>query len=76
MNKSHFVFWLSLSMLITACSGNKLPTTIDLTMSDYKFTPDTITVPAGEEITLNVTNKGFVSHRFVIQTWHGCRGNL
>ena len=66
MNKSLFALFLSLSIILTSCGGNKLPTTIDLTMSDYKFTPDTITVPAGEEITLNVTNKGFVSHRFVI----------
>jgi uncharacterized cupredoxin-like copper-binding protein len=66
MNKSLFALLLSLSIILASCGGNKLPTTIDLTMSDYKFTPDTITVPAGEEIMLNVTNKGFVSHRFVI----------
>jgi len=76
MKKSVYVFLLSWSLILAACGGNKLPTTIDLTMSDYKFTPDALTVLAGEQITLHVTNKGFVSHRFVIQTWHGCRGNL
>jgi plastocyanin len=52
--------------MLISCRGSKLPTAIDLAMSDYKFTPDTITIPAGEAITLHVTNKGFVSHKFVI----------
>jgi len=66
MKRSVVPFLLSLSLLLAACGGNRLPTTFDVTMSDYKFTPDAITVPAGETITLNVTNKGFVSHKFVI----------
>ncbi len=53
-------------MMLVSCGGNKLPTAIDVTMSDYKFTPDAITIPAGEEITFNFTNKGFVSHKFVV----------
>ena len=66
MKLSVAALWFGLSLLLFSCGGNKLPTTIDVTMSDYKFTPNVITVPAGEHITLNFTNTGFVSHRFVI----------
>lgn len=37
-----------------------------MTISDFKFTPDRFTVPAGEEITLTVDNLGLTSHQFVI----------
>lgn len=49
---------------LSACSRE--PTTLNVTMTDYKYTPDTFTVPAGKEITLNLDNQGFVSHTFVI----------
>jgi plastocyanin len=38
-------------------------------MSDYHFEPDTFTIPAGNEITVNIDNQGFVSHQFVIFNW-------
>jgi len=60
------IVFLVTTLSFVSCGGKHMPTTIDLTMSDYKFTPDAITVPAGAEITLNFTNKGFVSHKFVI----------
>ena len=66
MKRSIVPILLSLFLLLVSCGGNRLPTTFDVTMSDYKFTPDTIVVPAGETITLNFTNKGFVSHKYVI----------
>jgi plastocyanin len=56
--------WLILSFVFVSCGGAS--TTIDLTISDYHFEPDTFTVPAGQEITLNIDNQGFVSHQFVI----------
>jgi uncharacterized cupredoxin-like copper-binding protein len=49
---------------LTAC--NNSPTTLNVTLSDYSYTPDTFTVPAGKELTLNLTNQGFVSHMFII----------
>lgn len=56
--------WLNLAAVLVSCSGAS--TTIDLTISDYHFEPDTFTVPAEQEITLNIDNQGFVSHQFVI----------
>jgi uncharacterized protein len=49
---------------LAACKT--LPTTLDVTLSDYKYTPNTFTVAAGKEITLNLKNEGFVSHMFII----------
>ena len=49
---------------LTGC--NNSPTTLNVTMSDYSYTPDTFTVPAGKEITLNLNNQGFVSHTFIV----------
>ena len=53
-----------LILQLAAC--NTLPTTLDVTLSDFKYTPNTFTVPAGKEITLNLHNDGFVSHMFII----------
>ena len=53
-----------LILQLAAC--NTLPTTLDVTLSDFKYTPNTFTVSAGKEITLNLKNEGFVSHQFVI----------
>ena len=49
---------------LTAC--NNRPTMLNVRMSDYSYTPDRFTVPAGKEITLNMKNEGFVSHTFII----------
>ncbi len=58
------LFLFTLILQLTAC--NNSPTAINATLSDYRYTPSTFTAPAGKEITLNLTNKGFVSHMFII----------
>jgi len=63
--KTRSLFLLfTIVLQLTAC--NNSATTINVTLSDYSYTPDTFTVPAGKEITLNMTNQGFVSHTFII----------
>ncbi len=64
MKTKSFFLLLSLVFQVTAC--NHSPTTLNVTLSDYSYTPNTFTVPAGKEITLNLTNQGFVSHMFII----------
>jgi uncharacterized cupredoxin-like copper-binding protein len=64
MNIRSLLFLLTLVLQLTAC--NNSPTTINVTLSDYRYTPSTFTVPAGREITLNLKNEGFVSHMFII----------
>ncbi len=53
-----------LSLQLASC--NTLPTEFDVTLKDFKYEPDTITVQAGKEITLHIENDGMVSHRFII----------
>lgn len=55
-----------LSLLLASCGGGGPTTTIDVTMTDFQFQPNQFTVPAGQEITLNVVNTGAVVHNFVI----------
>jgi uncharacterized cupredoxin-like copper-binding protein len=55
-----------LSLVLTSCGGGGPTTTINVMMTDFQFTPNQFTVPAGQEITLNVTNTGAVVHNFII----------
>jgi uncharacterized cupredoxin-like copper-binding protein len=54
------------SLALTACRAGGPSTTIDVTMTDFQFTPNSLSVPAGQEITLNAINSGVVEHDFVI----------
>ena len=53
-----------LSLSLAGCGANKTSLTVE--MGDFKYTPNTFTVQAGKEITLNLTNKGANLHEFVI----------
>ncbi len=57
-----------LASLLVACGAKaaKPSTSLSIELSDFKFTPDKFVVPAGQQITLNLTNKGAVKHEFVI----------
>ncbi len=41
-------------------------TALSVQLTDFAFQPATFTVPAGQEITVSVTNKGALVHEFVI----------
>jgi len=64
MKTISYLLMVILILQLAAC--NTLSTTVDVTLSDYKYTPNTFTVPAGKEITLNLKNDGFVSHMFIV----------
>ncbi|MBC7878828.1 MAG: cupredoxin domain-containing protein [Anaerolineales bacterium] len=54
-------------LAFTACSGANGPhTTYDVLTTEFLFSPSKFIVPAGQEITLNITNNGAVVHDFVI----------
>ena len=50
---------------LTACGGGG-GNTISVTTTDFKFDPTTWTVPAGQQITLTLTNKGANEHEWVL----------
>lgn len=54
-----------LALLLGACSSSPA-TEIDATTTDFAFSQSDWTVAAGEEITINLTNDGAVTHEFVI----------
>jgi len=58
---------LFLSGVLAACGGPTGPSTsLDVTMTDFAFSPNTFTVPAGEQISFSATNNGAVTHSFII----------
>jgi plastocyanin len=66
MNKKLCVLALCAAIFLVSCGAAKASTTIDVLMTDFQFSPNTFTVPAGKEITLNTQNNGAVVHNFVI----------
>jgi len=67
----------ALTLILSACAGSGAPSTsISLRMTDFSFLPNTLTVPAGQEITIAVTNAGAVAHDFMImQLGHDISGD-
>ncbi|MCA9900252.1 MAG: cupredoxin domain-containing protein [Ardenticatenaceae bacterium] len=59
-------FVLLLAGLLIGCGGNdQTQNTLTISASDdFKYDPETVTVKAGEEVTLNFNNKGEVEHSF------------
>jgi len=61
-------FVLLFSLLLSACGmSSKSATEITLVAQDFSYSPATMTVPAGESITLILKNDGKVQHDFVIE---------
>lgn len=58
------VLVLALSLILTACGSKK--TTLNVSTTDTGYDSSTYTVPAGAEVTLNLTNNGAVEHEFAI----------
>ena len=66
MKKTILILAFILSLALASC-GEKGPSTeINVTLTDFQFTPNQFVVPAGQEITVNVVNTGAVVHNFII----------
>lgn len=50
----------------SACGSSAPATEIDVTLDEFKMSPTSWTVAAGEQITINITNDGTVDHEWVI----------
>ncbi len=61
-----------LSMVLAACGGgggsSSGGSTISATMTDFKFDPNTWTVTAGQQVTLNLTNNGSTEHSWALMS--------
>jgi Uncharacterized copper-binding protein len=58
---------LAFTLMLASCGGAAKPSTdINVTMTDFQFSPTQFTVPAGKEISVSSSNTGAVVHNFVI----------
>jgi uncharacterized cupredoxin-like copper-binding protein len=55
-----------LAMVLAACGGDEASNQLEVTTSEFQFSPDSWTVPAGEEISIEITNDGSVLHEWVL----------
>ncbi|HEX2697667.1 MAG TPA: cupredoxin domain-containing protein [Anaerolineales bacterium] len=67
MNKilKYALLVLGVALILTACSKSNTAT-INVTFKDYTYNPNTWTVPAGGQVTINATNNDPVEHEFAI----------
>lgn len=71
MRKRLVISLLLLIPVLAACGGsNSAKTSHSITLGDFAYTPNQLTVPAGREITLDAVNSGAVIHNFIIMN-HG-----
>ena len=66
MKKTIFLLLMLLALALSACQSDGPSTTLNVEMTDFAFTPNHFTVPAGEEITVNIAHHGIVVHEFII----------
>ena len=58
---------LCFAAMLAACGGTNGPSTsLKVTTTDFAFSPNTFTVPAGQTISLHITNNGAVAHSLII----------
>ena len=57
---------LAIAALLSGCGGGGAKTSYSVIMTDFSYTPNQIQVPAGEQITLEISNTGAVVHNFII----------
>jgi uncharacterized cupredoxin-like copper-binding protein len=66
---------LLLLLLLGACGSSGPTTNLRVDMTDFMYNPSNFTVPAGETITLDLTNNGAVEHNFIIMDFGTDIGN-
>lgn len=54
-----------MALLLAGCGGGP-STSVHVNMTDFQFTPSTYTVPAGQPISIQLTNNGAATHSFII----------
>lgn len=47
-------------------TGGQSSTELTASVKEFEFTPNTWTVPAGEEVTITITNEGTLKHEWVL----------
>jgi len=66
MKKILLILVICLPLLLTACGSSRPTTAIKVNVTDFAYNPNEFIVPAGQEITVEITNNGAVVHNFII----------
>jgi len=53
-------------LLLAACSSGPKPQEVTIEMSEFAFTPDTLELQVGQEVTIHLINKGALDHEFML----------
>ena len=57
-----------LALLLSACAGASKPSTeITMELTDFSYTPSSLTIPVGQPVVLTINNTGLVEHDFVVE---------
>jgi uncharacterized cupredoxin-like copper-binding protein len=63
------VLFVALALVLAACGGGAAETTrITVTMKEFTFEPNPITVAAGTPVEITLVNEGAVEHDFAIES--------
>jgi uncharacterized cupredoxin-like copper-binding protein len=60
---------LGFLLALTACGGSGPSTNLRVDMVEFMFEPSDYSIPAGQEITLELSNNGAVVHEFIIMKY-------
>lgn len=68
MRKVSLFAVLAIAVFAVACGGPATPEPVEFTveLSEFAFSPDTIEVQVGQEVTINLVNNGALEHEFMI----------
>ena len=76
MKKILTISVMILALLLTACGNSGPSTKINFTMTDFAFTPNEFTVPAGQEITVHIIHDGTMEHNFIVMEYGTDAGEM
>jgi uncharacterized cupredoxin-like copper-binding protein len=65
-----------LALALSACAKSGPSLKINFTMTDFAFNPNEFTIPAGKDITLNVTHNGTMEHSFIVMKYGTDAGEM
>lgn len=55
-----------LAVALAACSSSPPPAEFTVEMTEFAFSPDTIEVQVGQEVTIHLVNAGALNHEFMV----------
>jgi uncharacterized cupredoxin-like copper-binding protein len=61
-----FLFLVLASLILAACSSSPPPAEFTIELTEFAFTPNTLEVQVGQEVTIHLANMGALEHEFMV----------